>query len=146
MRSLVDTSVWLAFAVSGHVFHSLGVAWFKGLGQDDEALFCRSTQQSFLRLLTTPAVMGAYGAAPLTNARAWDECQLWLTARQVSFVAEPPHIVDKWRTLSDRSSSSPKLWMDAYLAAFAIAGELQLVTFDAGFRQFEGLDLLLLGV
>jgi hypothetical protein len=35
--------------------------------------------------------------------------------------------------------------MDAYLAAFACAGGFQLVTTDSGFRQFRGLDLLLLG-
>ena len=36
--------------------------------------------------------------------------------------------------------------MDAYLAAFAIAGGLRLATLDRGFKQFEphGLDLLLL--
>jgi hypothetical protein len=31
--------------------------------------------------------------------------------------------------------------MDAYLAAFAVAGRMRLVTTDYGFRQFQGLDL-----
>jgi hypothetical protein len=35
--------------------------------------------------------------------------------------------------------------MDAYLAAFALAGGYRLVTIDAGFTQFAGLDLVLLG-
>jgi uncharacterized protein len=34
--------------------------------------------------------------------------------------------------------------MDAYLAAFAIAGGHQLVTTDKAFKQFQGLDLLVL--
>ena len=34
--------------------------------------------------------------------------------------------------------------MDAYLAAFALMGGLQLVTIDKGFRQFKDLDLLVL--
>jgi predicted nucleic acid-binding protein len=34
--------------------------------------------------------------------------------------------------------------MDAYLAAFAIAGGHQLITIDTAFRQFDGLDLLVL--
>jgi predicted nucleic acid-binding protein len=34
--------------------------------------------------------------------------------------------------------------MDAYLAAFAIAGGHRLLAFDRDFRQFEGLDLVLL--
>ena len=33
---------------------------------------------------------------------------------------------------------------DAYLAAFAIAGGFKLVTLHIGFKQFEGLDLILL--
>jgi predicted nucleic acid-binding protein len=37
------------------------------------------------------------------------------------------------------------LWQDDYLAAFAIAGGLTLVTFDGGFSGFAGLELTLLG-
>jgi predicted nucleic acid-binding protein len=44
-----------------------------------------------------------------------------------------------------RGTASPKLWMDAYLAAFALAGRYAMVTTDAAFRQFRGLDLLILG-
>ncbi len=43
-----------------------------------------------------------------------------------------------------RSQASPKVWMDAYLAAFAVAGNYQFVTNDKAFRQFEGLDLVML--
>jgi predicted nucleic acid-binding protein len=35
--------------------------------------------------------------------------------------------------------------MDAYLAAFAFAGGYRMVTTDAAFKQFRGLDLELLG-
>ena len=35
--------------------------------------------------------------------------------------------------------------MDAYLAAFALAGGYRMVTTDAAFKQFRGLDLELLG-
>jgi predicted nucleic acid-binding protein len=34
--------------------------------------------------------------------------------------------------------------MDAYLAAFAITGGYQLVTTDKAFKQFKGLNLLIL--
>jgi len=33
-------------------------------------------------------------------------------------------------------------WTDAYLAAFAKAGGLRLVSFDGDFVHFDGLDLL----
>ena len=51
-----------------------------------------------------------------------------------------------WRNLSSRVTASPKLWMDAYLAAFAIQANCESVTFDAGFRQFAGLRLELLAI
>jgi predicted nucleic acid-binding protein len=35
--------------------------------------------------------------------------------------------------------------MDAYLAAFALAGGYRMVTTDTAFRQFSVLDLVLLG-
>lgn len=51
-----------------------------------------------------------------------------------------------WPEVADQKVSSPKRWMDGYLAAFAIAEKLRLVTFDRGFRSFEskGLDLMVL--
>jgi predicted nucleic acid-binding protein len=35
--------------------------------------------------------------------------------------------------------------MDAYLAAFALSAGCRMVTTDEAFRQFAGLDLLLIG-
>ena len=119
--------------------------WWTDLGANDELLFCRSTQQSFLRLATNATVLTAYGARPLTNAEAWAAYDLWLDTDRVSFAEEPPGLAEQWRALSSRNSSSPKLWMDAYLAAFAIAGGLQFVTLDRAFRQFPGLDVVVLG-
>ncbi|MCP5550400.1 MAG: hypothetical protein H7A53_05870 [Akkermansiaceae bacterium] len=51
-----------------------------------------------------------------------------------------------WLQLAEHDSPAPKLWMDAWLAAFAIRGRMRLVTFDEGFERYrsEGLDLLVL--
>jgi predicted nucleic acid-binding protein len=51
-----------------------------------------------------------------------------------------------WQRLAARSASSPKILMDAYLAAFAIAGNLSLVTLDRDFAAYKahGLSQLLL--
>lgn len=45
-----------------------------------------------------------------------------------------------------RDTASPKLWMDAYLAAFAIAGGLRMLTLGWHFKNFvpHGLDLNLM--
>jgi predicted nucleic acid-binding protein len=36
------------------------------------------------------------------------------------------------------------VWNDAYIAAFAIAGGCEIVTFDQGFKQFPGLSCTIL--
>jgi len=45
---------------------------------------------------------------------------------------------------ADRRNALPKVWMDAFLAAFAMTGGYQLVTTDRAFKQFKGLDVLVL--
>lgn len=54
----------------------------------------------------------------------------------VRFVDEPPGIMARWKTCADLPSASPKRWMDAYLAAFAIEAGLSLVSGDSDFKVF----------
>jgi len=91
-------------------------------------------------------VLAPYGNPPLTNREAWSAYES-LTAddRVVLEAREPARLESLWRQLAVRETASPKLWMDAYLAAFALAGGCRLVTSDTGFRQFDGLDLALVG-
>ena len=35
-----------------------------------------------------------------------------------------------------------RMWSDAYLAAFAVTGDLRMVTFDRDFNRFTGLNCL----
>lgn len=143
MKYLCDTNVWLALTMGQHAHHGAASAWFGALVDADVALFCRSTRISFLRLLTQQL---APGSQPLTNRQAWAVLDQLLEDEAIGFAAEPSEIDGLWRSLSDENVASPKRWMDAYLAAFAMAGRLRLVTFDRGFRSLEpaGLDLLLL--
>lgn len=141
---LADSNVFLALALSRHVFHAAAHAWLRAEVSAGDLLFCRATQQSMLRLLTTEAVLGPYGNAPLTNEQAWLFYEGLLADERFSFVDEPPDIEFRWKALAARSTSSPKVWMDAYLAPFAISGGYQLVTTDLAFGQFTGLDLRLL--
>jgi toxin-antitoxin system PIN domain toxin len=106
--------------------------------------FCRATQQSFLRLITTPKILAAYGATAMTNSdavRVHDELR---ALANVAYRAEPADIESSWPKLAARSTASPKLWMDAYLAAFAIKANLTLVTTDGGFGQFDDLNATVL--
>ncbi|MGH7920829.1 MAG: TA system VapC family ribonuclease toxin, partial [Candidatus Dormibacteraceae bacterium] len=121
----------------GHVHQAATRTWFDSV---------EAPRQSFLRLLTTGAVLAPYGLAPLlTNREAWRALEALLGDDRVAFLErEPADLQTRWSTLATRDSASPKLWMDAYLAAFAIAGSFQLVTTDSGFRRFSGLEVSLL--
>jgi toxin-antitoxin system PIN domain toxin len=81
-----------------------------------------------------------------SNTQAWDFYQALLADDRLTCLDEPAGLEPIWRQLSSRATASPKLWMDAYLAAFAIHTKCELVTFDAGFRQFAGLSLELLTI
>jgi uncharacterized protein len=141
MKKLVDSNVWLALTLSKHVFHTVCHEWLKGCTKRGEVLFCRATQQSFLRLLTTQAVLSAYGNPPLSNAEAWAVFEGYCRDERVAFVEEPRDLARYWKKFSETHTASPKKWMDAYLAAFAIAGGYQLVTTDGDFRQYEEADI-----
>ncbi|MDE3076920.1 MAG: PIN domain-containing protein [Chloroflexota bacterium] len=143
--NLCDCNVWLALALSRHVHQPAARDWLENISQPATVLFCRVTQQTFLRLLTNAAVLAPYGNPPLTNTAAWAAYDALLTDDRIVFREEEPDGLEShWKEFALRDTASPKLWMDAYLAAFALAGGCQLVTTDTAFRQFPGLDLLVL--
>jgi toxin-antitoxin system PIN domain toxin len=140
---LADSNVWLALALSKHEFHLAARNWLAEC-RPSEALFCRATQQSLLRLLTTAAVMIPYHISPLSNNKAWSFYERLRANKRISWADEPDGLEPHWRKLAANAKPSPKLWMDSYLAAFALAGGHRLVTSDKAFKQFNGLDLQLL--
>lgn len=137
---LPDTNIWLALALSKHTHHQAAKAWLDAEDAPDGVLFCRSTQQSVLRLLTTTGIMAVYDIKPLSNLEAWNVYEAFIADDRIVFRDEPPGLAAIWKKLAARRTSSPKLWMDAYLAAFAVACGAQLVTTDKAFTQFPGLD------
>ena len=142
---LCDTNVWVAMSLSGHSHRTSAVEWLDTVEEPDSVHFCRSTQTSLLRLLTSPKVLGAFGEPPLTNQAAWKTYLSLLKDYRIwQRRDEPQGLEVQWFQFAARDSASPKLWMDAYLAAFAVTGGYQLVTFDKAFSQFDGLDLRLL--
>ena len=144
--SLVDTNVWLAAVFTTHPLHQAAQDALQQATSAEPAVFCRATEQSFLRLASTPALLKAYGAEDLTNRDPLAALKALQALRQVSVRDEPRGALALWHAMSALDSASPKVWMDAYLAAFAIAGGLRMLTLDQDFRNFvpQGLDLTLL--
>jgi uncharacterized protein len=143
---LCDSNVWLALALSKHIHHTAAREWLDTIQEPAALLICRATQQTFLRLLTNASVLAPYGNPPLTNREAWSIYEALLTDDRIIFHADEPEGLEPlWKAFAVRGTVSPKLWMDAYLAAFALAGRHRMVTTDRAFRQYQGLDALVLG-
>lgn len=143
---LFDTSVWIALAFGNHPHHQQAKTAFELANNLSPAVFCRATQQSFLRQLSSPTLQAAYRSMPISNAAAWEKWEELIDLPQVVFASEPHDLTDFWRQFAARDTASPKVWMDAYLAAFAISGRLEFVTLDRDFQAYEahGLELRLL--
>jgi toxin-antitoxin system PIN domain toxin len=130
----------------GRFSHTLAKKIFATTSRESPACFCRATQQSFLRLAITPAILKAYGAEGFTNLDAVSLIAALTKLPNIQMLPEPLELEPLWHRLAGLKTASPKVWMDAYLAAFAIRHEAELVTLDRDFRDFEmdGLKLRLL--
>ncbi len=142
---LPDVNVWFSLSVKNHAYHGSALDWLNSTAQAESIAFNRATQQGLLRLLTSKVIMQAYGQPPLDNAGAWKLQQTWMTDDRIGHSVEPSGMDAPWKKLGAIRTASPKLWMDAYLATFAMAGGYTLVTTDKAFKQFKGLDLVVLG-
>ena len=127
-----DVNVWIALTSERHLQHAAAALWFESLGLDSRLCFCRITQLSLLRLLTTRAVMGT---DVMTQPEAWRIYDRWLDDPRVVFLDEPAGLEQAFRSHSRRRSPAPKEWADSYLLAFAVVSGLRLVTFDQAFRE-----------
>ena len=132
--------MWLSLAVEAHVHHARARAYWEGEAAPVCA-FCRVTQLAFLRHLTNRSIMGAQVLAP---PAAWKRRGEFLALPEVQSLVEPAGLDEQLGRFCDLGRTSPNLWTDAYLAAFAKCAGLRLVTFDHAFARFAGLELLTL--
>jgi uncharacterized protein len=137
---LVDVNVWLALLVIQHDHHTIARQWFEGLAAGESGL-CRLVQLGLIRLLANRTIMGADA---VSASRAWELIEELLEDERVDFIDEPGEIHVMLPSLLKYPIPTGKLVTDAYLAAFAICASRRIVTLDAGFRQFRGLDLAVL--
>ena len=137
MPALCDVNVLLALATDRHVHHSLAMNWLDGVAAG-EAVICRVAQTGFLRLLNNPAVMREEA---LDAAACWELWHRLLEDERIRFSPDEPTGLDAaFQRFTQGHTFTPRLWTDAYLAAFAHVGGLTLVSLDRDFRRFSGLD------
>jgi toxin-antitoxin system PIN domain toxin len=122
--TLPDINVWLAAAWARHVHHDLARAW---VDRQSAMAFCRVTEMGLLRLLSSTAILGS---DVRTRRQAWDVVEALEADPRVQLLAEPPAIQPIWRAFSKKDDASHLLWTDDYLAAFAVAADVELSTLD----------------
>ncbi len=137
--NFLDANVWLALLWSRHVHSEKARDWFEH-ASDEQFFFCRFTQITVLRLLTTEQVMGKDVKYMSQVWDLWDK--VWADNR-IAFLPEPESLEEAFRARSRLSSRSPKAWADAYLLAFAAVAGVKLVTFDRALHS-RGADVLVL--
>jgi hypothetical protein len=124
---LPDVNVWVALNFDRHAHHVAAKQWYEAVPLSVTLVFCRQTQLGLFRILTTAAVMGQ---EVLTQLGCWQIYDRWNQTGQVAWADEPQDLEIRLRALTEHAASSPKEWMDAYLAAFVETAGIQLVTFD----------------
>jgi len=132
-----DINVWLALTDHNHLHHSSASRYWEEIAAPELA-FTRITMLGLLRLSTQPRVL----SRTLTPAEAWAVYHDFMALPDIRFLAEPATLDARFQVLTAQTALPHRLWTDAYLAAFAMAGGCRLVSFDADFARFPGLDFL----
>lgn len=134
---ILDINVWLPLVDQNHMHHAAALDYWHRQ-RADQVGFCRISMLGFLRLSTQTGVL----SRALTNSEAWDIYRRYLAMAQVRFLTEPASLEQHLSALTLTTAVPNHLWTDAYLAAFALAGNCRLVSFDSDFQRFAGLNFL----
>ena len=140
MTYLPDINVWLAFVSPRHIHHAVARDWLQGIDRDSIS-FCRITQMGFLRLLTNKKVMGI---DVISQSKAWETYDAIQKDSRVTFLNEPSGLEEIWRAMTQHRTPATRVWTDAYLAAFAKARELTLISLDKAMQSVKEISVIVL--
>jgi len=137
---LPDVNFWLALAFDSQAHHVLAKSWMQSAALHS-VCFCRVTQLGFLRLATNRK---AFPVDAVSMRESWQLYEDLFNDDRTAFSDEPDHLEATLKVFTQLRTFSTNVWTDAYLAAFAKTGNFELVTFDKGFVQYEGLRATIL--
>ena len=135
--NIPDINVWLALVDQNHTHHASAARYWQDISKTEVA-FTRVSMLGLLRLSTMPGVL----SRPLSAVEAWAIYRQFLSDPNHRFLDEPATLEYHFAALTAQGALPHRLWTDAYLAAFAIASGCRLVSFDADFSRFPGLNFL----
>lgn len=138
MTDLPDVNVWVALSYANHLHQPQAKAYWGG-ARADKIAFCGVTLTGMLRILTQAAPMNGN---PFSPAEAAEKASNWIALSEVSFIGDSADVGARLATWASESFFTPKLWTDAWIAAIAMEHGCRVVSFDADFARFPGLNFL----
>jgi len=143
MTCIADANVLFPLLVDRHVAHEAAQRWWEKRSDDSVGL-CLLTRMAVLRLLTNRVAMNGAPTTPDIALNAWQV--LAADPRSVFVDVAPSSHENFFTALVAGRQPTPNLWTDAWLAALARSLGHELVTFDRGFKSFDGIKLNLLKI
>lgn len=138
---LPDNNILINALRSETEHHQVAKAWLEqALNQSSPLRLFPTVEAGFLRVVTHPKIFAC--PTPLEEALLFLETLC--SAPSVEVAPWTPAARSRWADLCTKGNLIGNDCNDAILAAIAIERGLRLVTFDKGFRRFDGLSLLLL--
>jgi uncharacterized protein len=143
MTCIADANVLFPLLVDRHVAYEAARRWWEKRSDDSVGL-CLLTRMTVLRLLTNRVAMNGAPTTPELALTAWQA--LAADPRSVFVDVAPSSHENFFASMVSGRRPTPNLWTDAWLAALARSLGHELVTFDRGFKSFDGIQLNLLKI
>jgi len=138
VADLLDINVWVAISNPKHSSFNVAVKYWRTQA-DENLVFCRVTALGFVRVSSQSR---AFADGAFSPQEAWTKYTAWIKSKGVTLQADPENLdiyLGQWLASGIVTN---RIFMDAYLAAFAVAAGHRLVSFDNDFHRFEGLNFL----
>ena len=84
------------------------------------------------------------GADVVSQKKAWEIFDRLIEDERVRFFEEPEQVDQTFRNLTRSNQPATHVWTDAYLAAFANASGLVIVSIDRAFAKMPGIEAVIL--
>ncbi|MCW1924302.1 PIN domain-containing protein [Luteolibacter arcticus] len=135
---LPDVNVWVALTDTTHVHHRRAVGYWNS-DRSSRLAFCSFTRAGMLRVMTNPKAMAG---KPFDMPDAWRLYRDFADLPDIDFLADGPHTEVTMSRWCLGAGFPHRLWTDAWIAAIALENGYRVVSFDADFAKFPGLDFL----
>jgi len=130
MACLADVNFLVALAHEAHEHSRRAGAWLEKPASAPTIALCRVAQMGMLRILTNRSWLKAEVRSAAEVWAAWDAL---LSDDRFVFLDEPVGLEREWRRLTGELATTRAVETDSYLAAFALAADLPVLTFDRAF-------------